>query len=740
MTNSFNLEESRNSWSRTSQSDLEDGNKKVNQASAKCLRMTLTSALALAVLIIIGLVVGLVLEVNNKTSDNDNGSSRQQRQLDTMVTGFELSTDQSSPSAASYTSQPSNPWPKQIGNISISKTLDFMLGDKLLWAHDKNYNTTSLSEPIVCSGDSASEICIEWAGNRRLTVNLRDDVNANSVTTCYDVEWEGLDCVEQVLTDCFTMTSSHWYGGYQDTNQLWPFERNTMNLSDFLSHDGFWPKIGNVLERYFISSSGAGIFVDNDVPLYFSLNRPRSGEMCLTAKYEKYPYFNFEKKRPSLKYTLCESYNIMSTHAAMSAMFIPRPTGTPHSDLFKYPIWSTWAQYHKDINQTNVLQFAHDIRNYNFTCAQVEIDEEWTPIFGDLVFDDKKFPNATAMVDAIKTLGFNVTLWIPPFFENNGVGYKEAESKGYLVRQFESSHVILTKWWDGNNSGILDVSNPAAVNWFLEKVENLKANYHVDSFKFDAGEMEWLPNMYSVANMTENPSDLFPREYVKMVARADDTNRQEVRCGYRNQDLPIFFRQIDKESKWAGHGSLETIIPGVLTFGIIGYPFVLPDMVGGNAYGNHPDAELYIRWMQLNAFLPGLQLSIVPWVFNSTVVDIVRTFVELHTQVSDTSIQLAEDTVSTGEPIVRPMWWIDSTNETALTCSDQFLVGDRYLVAPIIKPNMRSRDIYRPTGDWLDRLHGNGTEPIITGPTVIYNYSVPLESLAYFENIKYIHV
>ena len=36
-----------------------------------------------------------------------------------------------------------------------------------------------------------------------------------------------------------------------------------------------------------------------------------------------------------------------------------------------------------------------------------------------------------------------------------------------------------------------------------------------------------------------------------------------------------------------------------LTLGLIGYPYVLPDMIGGNAYeGEVPDAELMIRWTQ----------------------------------------------------------------------------------------------------------------------------------------------
>lgn len=635
-------------------------------------------------------------------------------------------------------SGPSTKWPQSVGNVQVGKNLHFRLGHKLMWTHDKSTMSDPNSIPVNCP-QTDEDLCLEWTNDRRLTVTVEPSSPDDGVQ-CYVIKWEALRDVGQQLQDCFDVSSSHWFGGYEDTYQFWPFERNSLNLSDYLSHDGFYPGIGNVVERYFVSSTGAGMFFENNVPLYFSLNRPNDGEMCFMAKYESIPYPNLYNRLPYLQYTLCDGSNVKVTHNAMSAKFIPRPTGIPHADVFKYPIWSTWAQYHYDINQNNVLDYAKDIKNYDFPCSQVEIDDVWTPHYGDYDFDTAKFPKATDMVDSIKQLGCKVTVWVHPFFNNDGEGFREAEAKGYLYKNTEGNETALTSWWNGKTSGLLDVSNPDAVDWFLQKLEHMKTAYHVDSFKFDAGELSWVPDTYSVANMTENPCDIYPREYVRMAARADLTNRQEVRSGYRSQELPIFVRQIDKRSTWTGEGSFETIIPGALTMGLIGYPFVLPDMVGGNAYGtNYPDPELYIRWMQLNVFLPGFQLSIVPWEFDDAVVNISRQYVEMHIEIADSLIYFANQSVQTGDPIIRPLWWIDPESETALTTSDEFLVGDQYLVAPIVKENARSRDIYVPTGQWVDMLKGNGTDPVITGPTVLSNYPVELEELAYFQNVKYIN-
>lgn len=55
-------------------------------------------------------------------------------------------------------------------------------------------------------------------------------------------------------------------------------------------------------------------------------------------------------------------------------------------------------------------------------------------------------------------------------------------------------------------------------------------------------------------------------------------------------------------------------------FLLIAYFRILPDMVGGNGYHGAPDAELFIRWLQANTFMPSIQFSFVPWDFEDTTV------------------------------------------------------------------------------------------------------------------------
>ena len=581
--------------------------------------------------------------------------------------------------------------------------------------------------PINCSETFHADVCLEWSNNVRLTMSVNR--SAAQDLDCYDIEWTALQCVDQVLTDCFNIGTTHWYGGYQNFNQYWPLSKSTQTMTAYVSHDIYKGDIGDVLDRYLFSSKGTGFYIDSEVPLYFSMN-DTFDMMCFSAKYEKFPYQNFDNKYPVLRYKICQSDNVKTIHSKMSSMLIPKPTGIPDTKMFQYPIWSTWAQYKKDINQSTVMSFAHDILANNFSHAQLEIDDFWTPTYGDYVFDIKKFPNATAMVRQLNDMGFRVTVWVNPFFNIDSQSFAEGAAKSYFICSYNTNRPALVEWWDGAMAGILDPTNPAAVAWYLDKLENLKKVYNISSFKFDAGEAAFLPPVYSAYKPERDPGNIFPKAYVEMVVQSDKSRHLEVRVGYHTQEHPTFVRIMDKDSKWEHTNGLKSVIPVVLTFGLLGYPFVLPDMIGGNLYhGADFDAILYIRWLELNALLPSMQFSLVPWQNNdTTIVKIAQKFTKLHEHYSTLLIKLAQESTVTGYPIIRPVWWMDPYSEDALICEDEFLVGEEILVAPVVEQNAISRDIYLPPGNWHDQLRNK----TIQGKTWLSNYRVELDELAYF--------
>ena len=90
---------------------------------------------------------------------------------------------------------------------------------------------------------------------------------------------------------------------------------------------------------------------------------------------------------------------------------------------------------------------------------------------------------------------------------------------------------------------------------------------------------------------------------------------------------------------------------------------------------------------------------------------------------------MAEKTSKDGTPIVRHMAY-SFPNEGFEEINDQYMLGDRYLVAPITTAS-NNRTVKLPKGDWKD----DTGKKFKGGKTYALN-NVPLERIPYFERIK----
>lgn len=345
--------------------------------------------------------------------------------------------------------------------------------------------------------------------------------------------------------------------------------------------------------------------------------------------------------------------------------------------------------------------------------------------------------------------GFRVTTWVTPFINLDSSNYLYARSHNYFVPESGDGTPAVIRWWNGRGS-TLDFTNPEAVAWYHSILEDTKNQYQLDSFKFDAGETSYLPKAglnYTAVRYT-NPSD-YTRLYAKAAYKVGGP-MMEMRSAWKTQTSSFYMRLMDKGSTWGSLRGFRTVIPTALTFGIIGYPFVLPDMIGGNAYGgdfNMPERELFIRWIELSAFLPCMQFSISPWQYDSEVTDIARFYADLHRNVVYDEVVAAAQRYIDGQLSlpVAPIWFHATPGDTkAFTVDDQFMVGDRYMVAPILEEGSTSRDVYLP-GDndlWMDRMRNDCVTAnqtvdncIISGGTWIRSYRVALNQISWWEKL-----
>lgn len=144
----------------------------------------------------------------------------------------------------------------------------------------------------------------------------------------------------------------------------------------------------------------------------------------------------------------------------------------------------------------------------------------------------------------------------------------------------------------------------------------------------------------------------------------------EVRAGQGTQDLPIFLRMLDKDTEWTFKNGLPTLITTLIQLNLVGYPFILPDMIGGNGYNTTVTKELFIRWLQANVFMPSVQFSYVPWDFDNETIEISRAFTKLHADYTNVIMEAMNNAVKTGEPVNPPIWWADPEDRTAQAIND----------------------------------------------------------------------
>jgi alpha-glucosidase (family GH31 glycosyl hydrolase) len=358
--------------------------------------------------------------------------------------------------------------------------------------------------------------------------------------------------------DLHTKLNVNWYGGNQQRWQYYPIQKLTHKHNAYITKEEFNQAI---TERYWLSSNGLFYYVDLDAPLFIDQNNQHPGYMCLEAK-RALPY-DIYNARFDFTYHIGIGLNARDVHMKAIEKFLGKPSGHPAEKMVSEPIWSTWARYLRDVDDTVVRKFAQEIIDNNFK-GQFELDDDWEVCYGALTFRPSKFPQIKDLTDHLHSLGFRVTLWVHPFI-NKGCTqwYNEAKSKNYLVADRNGN--TDTQWWNSEQSdaAYIDFTNPEADEWYSSRLRDLQKSAGIDSFKFDAGETSWtVPDpLYANALSKDYPSKI-TIDYVRTVSKFGEL--VEVRSGQNTQDLPIFVRMIDKDTEWTLNNGLPTLITTLL--------------------------------------------------------------------------------------------------------------------------------------------------------------------------------
>jgi len=416
-------------------------------------------------------------------------------------------------------------------------------------------------------------------------------------------------------------------------------------------------------------------------------------------------------------------------------------------DCFITPQYNTWMHCTYNQTQDSVLAYAQSIKDNGFEPGVLIIDEGWHKPYGTWEFDPVKFPDPKAMTDKLHKMGFTVLVWICPFVTCSGEKYvkslrmaaefgmqEQNDEKLYL--RLDNGEVALIRWWNGV-CAILDFTQKADRDFLKTQLDTLISEYGIDGFKFDGGHIYHYSDYMCInghineihphyeRNIAWNE---FGRQYLHNEFK--DTYKGGGKCGIQ--------RLRDRNHSWTNEG-INTIIPYCLMQGLIGSPFICPDMIGGgewtfvHAYKNGKaefDSELFIRMCQLSTLFPMMQFSMLPWEYLSREqTDICRNMAQLHKKFSPYILELVNRTRADGQPIIRHMAY-EFPDEGYENTNDCFMLGEKYLVAPVITKGSYVRSIRLPKNCMWKYANG---ELYKGGQTV--TLPAPIDVLPYFERI-----
>ncbi len=268
-------------------------------------------------------------------------------------------------------------------------------------------------------------------------------------------------------------------------------------------------------------------------------------------------------------------------------------------------------------------------------------------------------------------------------------------SKKYFVTD-KSGNPAIVQWWNGA-SALLDFTNPEAVNWFKSQLNKLTTDYGVNGFKFDAGDFEYY------AGVNSFKPNATPTEHSEAYGKiALDYPLNEYRAMWKMGGQPLVQRLRDKDHSFE---DLQLLIPNMLSTGLMGYYFSCPDMIGGGQFTaflkqDRLDQELIVRSAQCHALMPMMQFSVAPWrVLDDTHYEAVKSAVKIREKYKGYLLELAKKAATTGEPIMKSMEF-NYPNKGYAIIIDQYLLGDKLLIALVLTKGAVKRKVIIPEGKW----------------------------------------
>ncbi|MEQ6375449.1 glycoside hydrolase family 31 protein [Bacillaceae bacterium S4-13-56] len=405
----------------------------------------------------------------------------------------------------------------------------------------------------------------------------------------------------------------------------------------------------------------------------------------------------------------------------------------------RMPIPPKWALgYHQSRysyeTEQEVRELANTFKEKKIPVDVIYLDIHYMNEYRVFTFDSERFPSPKQMVQDLKEAGIRIVPIVDPGVkkEPEYLTYQEGVLQDMFCKYLEGDLYFgevwpgisafpdftdekVREWWGKNHKfysdlgieGIWnDMNEPAVFN--ESKTMDLSVVHRNDG---DPKTHRELHNLYGFL-MGEatygGMKKLLQGKRPFLLTRAGFSGIQRYAAVWTG----------DNRSFWE---HLQMSLPMCMNLGLSGVAFTGPD-VGGFAHDTN--AELLTRWTQVGAFTPYFRNHSAigfryqePWQFGDKHEDIMRKFIELRYRWLPQLYRWFKEAHDVGAPVMRPLFLEYPNDVKTYSISDQFMIGDNVIIAPIMTPKTTDRVVYLPKGDWIrydteETFSGNDTHLI----------------------------
>ncbi len=328
---------------------------------------------------------------------------------------------------------------------------------------------------------------------------------------------------------------------------------------------------------------------------------------------------------------------------------------------------------------------------------------------GNLEFDKDSFPNPKKMIADFTKKGVKTVLITEPFVLTTSKKWKEAVAKQVLAKDSLGKPFVYDFYF--GNTGLIDVYKPEGKQWFWDTYVRLK-KLGVAGWWGDLGEPEVHPSaLIHETGTADEVHNIYGHDWARLLYEGYQkeyaTERPFIlmRAGYSgSQHFGMIPWSGDVNRTWGGLQSQPEI---ALQMGMQGMGYMHSDL-GGFA-GDTQDDELYVRWLQYGVFQPvfrphGQEEVASEAIFKTDETkELAKKAIQLRYQLLPYNYTLAYKNSRFGTPLMRPIFFEDTTIDSLVSYSKSYFWGDDFLVSPVLEAGLKSQEVYFPAqNNWYD--------------------------------------